>query len=101
MDGEINPLVADDAGASDAVARERSGTARPPADRPADRMQARRPKTVRWFLIVGVLLALVLGGFYAFNQYRTQAIATFFAGNKPPPAQIAAVTAKSEAVPRF
>jgi multidrug efflux system membrane fusion protein len=48
-----------------------------------------------------VLLALVLGGFYGFNRYRAQAIANFFANNKPPPAQIAAVTATTETVPRF
>src|SRR6202162_3633612 len=85
MDGDLNPLLPADAGAGAAAAR-------PAAD---------RPKTVRWVLIVGVLLVLVLGGFYGFNRYRTQAIATFFANNKPPPAQIAAVTAKSETVPRF
>src|SRR5229473_6022727 len=97
MDGELNPLLPADAGAGDAVAHERIGA----APTPADRMQAARPKSVRWFLIVGVLLVLVLGGFYGFNRYRAQAIATFFANNKPPPAQIAAVTAKSETVPRF
>jgi multidrug efflux system membrane fusion protein len=85
MDGDLNPLLSPDA---DAVARERSGT-------------AHRPKTLRWLLIVGVLLALVLGGFYGFNRYRAQAIANFFANNKPPPAQIAAVTATTETVPRF
>ena len=54
-------------------------------------------KTVRWFVIVGLLLAVVLGGLYGFNRFRAQAIATFFANNKPPPAQIAAVTAESRA----
>src|SRR5216683_1447477 len=97
MDGELNPLLPADAGTGEAVARERTGMARPPMDG----MAARRPKTVRWLLIVGALLVVVLGGFYGFNRYRTQAIATFFANNKPPPAQIAAVTAKSETVPRF
>src|SRR5436190_4374549 len=97
MDGELNPHLPADAGAGEAVARERIGPARPPIDG----MTAHRPKTVRWLVIVGVLLAVVLGGFYGFNRYRTQAIATFFANNKPPPAQIAAVTAKSETVPRF
>ena len=96
MDGELNPLLSPDVGAGDAVARERTGTARP-----LDRTRADRPNTVRWLLIVGVLLVLVLGGFYGFNRYRTQAIATFFANNKPPPAQIAAVAAQSETVPRF
>jgi multidrug efflux system membrane fusion protein len=42
----------------------------------------------------------VLGGLYGFNAFRQHAIATFFAHNKPPPAQISAVTATVEAVPR-
>jgi len=60
-----------------------------------------RAKTLRWLVIVGALLALFLGGLYGFNRYREQAIASFFASNKPPPAQIAAVTATTETVPRF
>ena len=62
---------------------------------------ARRPNTVRWFAIMAVLLAVVLGGLYGFNRFREQAIATYFANNKPPPAQISAVEAKTESVPRF
>ena len=62
---------------------------------------ARRPNTVRWFAIMAVLLAVVLGGLYGFNRFREQAIATYFANNKPPPAQVSVVEAKSEAVPRF
>src|SRR5216683_5446291 len=92
MDGELNPLLSPGSDSVDAVARERLGAARPSVD---------KAKTIRWLLIVGVLLALVLGGFYGFNRYRAQSIATFFANNKPPPAQIAAVTATSEAVPHF
>src|SRR5215470_13312574 len=65
------------------------------------RATARRPKTVRWFIIVGLLLAIVLGGLYGFNRFRENAIATFFASNKPPTAQISAVEVKTEAVPRF
>ena len=60
-----------------------------------------RAKQVRWFAIVGVLLALVLGGIWGFNTFRDHAIANFFANNKPPPAQIAAVKATTESVPRF
>jgi membrane fusion protein, multidrug efflux system len=97
MDGELNPLLPADAGPGDAVARERTDAASPPMDQTVPHRQ----HTVRWLLIVGVLLALVLGGFYGFNRYRAQAIANFFAQNKPPPAQIAAVTAKSAAVPRL
>jgi membrane fusion protein, multidrug efflux system len=95
MDGDLNPLLSADADSADAMARERSSAARP------DRTAAHRPKTLRWLVIVGVLLALVLGGFYGFNRYRAQAIANFFANNKPPPAQIAAVIATTETVPRF
>jgi len=89
MDGELNPLITADAG-TEAVAREALQPARP-TGRPAH--------TTRWLIIVGVLLALVLGGLYGFNRYRSQAIATFFANNKPPPAQIVAVSATTAAVP--
>src|SRR5246127_92306 len=65
------------------------------------RATTRRPRTFLWMVIVGLLLAVVLGGLYGFNRFREQAIANFFANNKPPPAQIAAVTATSEAVPRY
>src|SRR5215469_8095202 len=65
------------------------------------RATTRRPKTVRWFIIVGLLLAIVLGGLYGFNRFREHAISTFFANNKPPPAQISAIEVKIEAVPRF
>ncbi len=60
-----------------------------------------RPKLVRWFIIVGLLLAIVLGGLYEFNRFRAHAIAEYFAHNKPPPAQISAVTAAIQSVPRF
>ncbi len=46
---------------------------------------------MRWFIIVGLLLAVLLGGLYGFNRFRTNAIANFFAHNKLPPAQISAV----------
>src|SRR6266478_3854699 len=65
------------------------------------RATTRRPRTVRWFVIVGLLLAAVLGGRCGFNRFREQAIAAYFANNKPPPAQISAVEVQSEAVPRF
>ena len=65
------------------------------------RATTRRPKTVRWFVIMGLLLTLVLGGLYAFSRFREHAITTFFANNKPPPAQISAVEVTTEAVPRF
>jgi multidrug efflux system membrane fusion protein len=71
-----------------------------PAARPP-RAPPSRTKRRRWFVIVGLLLALVLGGLYGFNAYRTKMIANFFANNKPPPAQISAVIATSVQVPHF
>ena len=91
MDGDINTLAPARVTPTDSVARDVVDRGRPGI----------RPKTVRWFVIVGLLLGLILGGLYGFNRYREQAMAQFFANNRPPPAQIAAVTAGSEAVPRF
>jgi multidrug efflux system membrane fusion protein len=91
MDGDLKPMNLTNRGMADAVAR--SGD--------FGRAAAPRAKTARWLVIVGTLLGLLLAGLYGFNRYREQAIANFFAGNKPPPAQIAAVTATSESVPRF
>ena len=65
------------------------------------RVTTRRPRTVRWFMVMAMLLTMVLGGLYAFNRFREHAITTFFANNKPPPAQISAVEVKTKPVPRF
>jgi multidrug efflux system membrane fusion protein len=72
-----------------------------PAPDAVHRVTPARPKTVRWFIIVALLLALVLGAFYAFNRFREHAIANFFAQHKPPPAEIAAATVESIGLPRF
>src|SRR6266446_50874 len=72
--------------------------------READDVSRARPGpayTIRWLVIVALLLTLVLGGLYGFNRFREQAIAAHFANNKPPPAQVSAVEAKTETVPRF
>jgi multidrug efflux system membrane fusion protein len=92
MDGELTAGMPAEALSPDQPLRER---------RDAGRTTTRRPNTVRWFVIVALLLTLVLGGLFEFNRFRAQAITTFFANNKPPPAQISAVEVTTEAVPRF
>jgi len=58
-------------------------------------------RTVKWFIIVGALLALLVGGFVGFNAFRTKMITQFFANNKPPPATVTVAEAKSEVVPNL
>src|SRR6201991_590403 len=58
-------------------------------------------RTVRWFIIVGVLLALLVGGLVGFNAFRTKMITQFFANNKPPPASVSVAEAKSEVIPNL
>src|SRR5271156_704066 len=59
-----------------------------------------RPKTIRWLIIVALLVAVLLGGLYEFNRFRSQAIANFFAHNKPPPAQVSAAEVEVRTLPR-
>ena len=70
--------------------------------KPIDEKGRPRPaRKVLWFLIVGSLLAVVVGGFVWFNYFRGQMIAQFFANNKPPPATVSVAEAKSEVVPNL
>ncbi len=62
-------------------------------------MRSRR--MVLWLAGMALLMALVLGGLYAFNSFRTHAIADFFAHNRPPPAIVAMSVAESQSVPHF
>jgi multidrug efflux system membrane fusion protein len=85
MDGDVTQV--------EALARAHPDTVRPATTRPTH--------AVRWFLIVALLIALVLGGLYGFNTFRSHAIANFFAHNKPPPAEVSAVVAQTATVPHF
>lgn len=64
--------------------------------------QRKRPvRMVRWFIIVGLLLAALVGGLVYFNYFRGQMIKQFFASNKPPPISVNVAEAKSEVVPNL
>src|SRR5258708_3389493 len=65
----------------------------PPRKRPV--------RMLLWFIIVGALLAALVGGLVWFNYFRGQMIAQFFANNKPPPTSVSIAVAKSEVVPNL
>src|SRR3979411_2618693 len=66
-----------------------------------EKPHARPVRMKRWFIIVGLLLALLVGAFVGFNAFRSKMIAQFFATNKPPPATVTVAEAKSEVVPNL
>jgi multidrug efflux system membrane fusion protein len=66
-----------------------------------DKPRTRPVRMVRWFIIVGLLLALLVGGLVGFNAFRSHMIAQFFANNKPPPTVVTVAEAKSESIPNL
>src|SRR5882757_127708 len=72
------------------------------AGQPVKDKPVKRPvRLLRWFIIVGLLLAVLVGGLVGFNAFRSHMIAQFFANNKPPPSNVTAVAAKSEVIPNL
>ena len=70
--------------------------------RPIVEPPRKRPvRMLLWFIIVGLLLALLVGALVGFNAFRSHMIAQFFANNKPPPTPVAIAVAKSEVVPNL
>src|SRR5260221_2060764 len=66
-----------------------------------EKPHARPVRMTRWFIIVGLLLAVLVGGLVGFNAFRTKMITQFFANNKPPPAFVTVAEAKSEVIPNL
>ncbi len=66
-----------------------------------DKMHPRPVRLVRWFILVGLVLALLVGGLVGFNAFRAHMIAQFFANNKPPAVNVSVAEAKSEVVPNL
>ncbi|QAY94587.1 efflux transporter periplasmic adaptor subunit [Methylovirgula ligni] len=58
-------------------------------------------RTKLWFSIVAVLLALLVGVFWGFNQFRNHMIAQFFAHMKMPPVSVSVAKVKSEVLPNL
>jgi membrane fusion protein, multidrug efflux system len=70
--------------------------------KPIDEKKRTRPaRPVLWFIIIGSLLALLVGGLVWFNHFRNQMIAQFFANNKPPPVSVSVADAKAEVIPNL
>jgi membrane fusion protein, multidrug efflux system len=65
------------------------------------RQRPPRRKLILRLFIMAVLLAIVLGGLYAFDQFRQKMIAQFFASNVPPPTPVTAVAAATESMPLY
>jgi multidrug efflux system membrane fusion protein len=66
-----------------------------------EKPHARPVRMTRWFIIVGLLLAVLVGGLVGFNAFRTKMITQFFANNKPPPASVSVAEAKTEVIPNL
>jgi len=66
-----------------------------------ERPRPSRRKLVIRLAIMIVLLAVVLGGLYGFDQFRQKMIAQFFANNRPAPTPVMAVAAVSEPMARY
>jgi len=66
-----------------------------------DKPRARPVRMLRWFIIVGLLLVLLVGALVGFNMFRDHAIKQFFAGMKPPPTPVSISVAKTEVIPNL
>src|SRR4051812_10153638 len=62
-----------------------------------------RPRMVRWFMIVGILLALLVVILVGFNKFRENAIKGFFdnMAKNPKPIAVSVADATSEVVPNL
>jgi multidrug efflux system membrane fusion protein len=70
--------------------------------KPIDQKGRARPvRLVRWFIIVGASLAIVVGGIVYFQFWKDAFLKNMFATMKPPPATVTVVEVKSEVVPNL
>jgi membrane fusion protein, multidrug efflux system len=67
----------------------------------AEKPRTRPVRMLRWFIIVGLSLALLVGLLVGFNAFRNAKIAEFFATLKPPPNPVTITEVKSEVIPNL
>jgi membrane fusion protein, multidrug efflux system len=67
----------------------------------AEKTHKRPVRLLRWFIIIGLGLTLLVGGLVGFNAFRSKMITQFFANNKPPPSAVTIAEAKSEVIPNL
>jgi multidrug efflux system membrane fusion protein len=79
------------------IATEANIAGKPIVEKP----RTRPVRMVRWFIIVGLSLALLVGALVGFNAFRSHMIAEFFAHNKPPPTPVSIAVAKTEVIPNL
>jgi multidrug efflux system membrane fusion protein len=66
-----------------------------------EKPRAHPVRMTRWFIIVGLLLAVLVGALVGFNAFRNKMITQFFANNKPPPVSVSVAEAKIEVIPNL
>lgn len=73
-------------------------SSQPVGDRPRARV-----RMTRWFIIVGVLLAVLVGAFVGFNAFKNRMIAGIFdkMAKNPVPINVSVAEAKSEVIPNI
>jgi len=59
-----------------------------------------RTRRVFWFLVFLVIAAVLLGGFYGFEQFKQKLMGQYFASMVPPPTPVSTAKATSESVPQ-
>ena len=66
-----------------------------------ENVRTRPARMMLWFTIVACLLTTVVGAIVYFEYWRSNLIKGIFANNKPPPANVTVVEARSEVVPNL
>ncbi|OQW56156.1 MAG: efflux transporter periplasmic adaptor subunit [Proteobacteria bacterium SG_bin9] len=71
------------------------------SDKSVEQTPKKPVRMVRWVVIIGLLLVLLVGGLWGFNAFRAKMIGQFFANMKPPPVTVSIANVTTEVVPRL